>query len=115
MFTGPLLRGRIRPRRYTSTSVLYVRSYANGGTGRRPSTGRVKRNRSDDVVKRRSGEGGPLEEVEKNTEPSLYEQLFPDQHEENRKSQRESEIPRLPIERLQTIDSSRQAFRGLET
>lgn len=98
MLPVPLLRGRIIPQICAGNSVLYGRSYTNGRNGRGPPKGRSKRKESEEAVKSDREEGATGKETEKNMEPSLFEQLFPDQHEADKKKQRESEIPRLPIE-----------------
>ena len=94
MLTSPLLRRRISAR-----NALSARLYSNGGNGRR----RSQKERLQDVKSNGPGDGSTREEGKTST-PSLFEQLFPDQHESAPRRQ-EREVPRLPLEKAEPFQA----------
>lgn len=97
MHVVPLLRGRINPQECVRGGVPFCRSYSRQN-GKPPNdTYSVRFTNKNPLLNSNGVRAAPQDGIKKDAGPSLYEQLFPDQHVVEVKKQRESEIPRLPI------------------
>lgn len=88
--------GRITSQKCVTGGVLLCRLYTRHN-GKASYEYRSWRAADSNPLKSGGQENASADGGKKDAGPSLYEQLFPDQHEVEVKKQRESDIPRLPV------------------
>ncbi|KAK3686847.1 hypothetical protein LTR37_019399 [Vermiconidia calcicola] len=98
MLTAPLLRRRIP----LQASASSARLYSDGREGGHGASAHRDRRASQQKVKSYGGEGSKQDPGEGPKEPSLFEQLFPDQEAERRKREAR-ELPRIPLPSVEPV------------